>query len=201
MRKKYLLWLTGLLLVFALPVSAASVYQIDPVHSSVTFSVRHMVISNVKGQFTKFSGVINLDEEDITRSSVEVTIDAASIDTGNEDRDKHLRSADFLDVEKYPAITFKSKKIVKTGENTFDVIGDLTIRGITREVRLPVQFFGKVVDPWGNERIGAHAELTINRHDFGVSWSKTLEGGGLVVGNDVHIEINVEAVKQKPAEK
>ncbi len=186
--------------LFALtsPASAASVYQIDPVHTSITFSVRHMVISNVKGQFTKFKGTITLDENDLTQSKVNVTIDAASINTGNEKRDADLRSENFLDVKKYPTITFKSKTIEKTGENTYRLIGDLTLHGVTREVQIPVTFHGIINDPWGNRRLGAHAAVTINRQDFGISWSKTLEGGGLVVGNDVHIDINLEAVKLKP---
>ena len=198
--RKWLSFLTiaTLLFALALPASAATVYQIDPVHTSITFSIRHLVISNVKGRFTKFKGTITLDENDLTRSKVDVTIDAASINTGNEKRDEDLRSENFLDVKKYPTITFKSKSIEKTGENTYLLVGDLTIHGVTREVRIPVTFHGIIKDPWGYQRLGAHAAVTINRQDFGISWNKTLEGGGLVVGNDVHIDINLEAVKLKP---
>lgn len=175
---------------------AADKYQIDPVHSTIGFSVKHLVISNVKGNFTDFSGVIYLDDKDVKNSRVEVTIKAASINTRNEKRDTHLKSPDFLDVEKYPEITFKSKKIEMT-DNGYLIVGDLTIKGTTKEVSFPFTYFGPINDPWGNQRIGVQASLTINRQDFGVSWNKTLDNGGLVVGNDVNIEINIEAVKVK----
>lgn len=173
---------------------AADTYQIDPAHTNVGFGVRHLVLSKVKGNFKEFAGTIVYDEEDITRSSVNVTIQAASINTENAKRDKHLRSPDFLDAEKFPTLTFKSKRIEKS-QNGIVAVGDLTIHGVTREVALPFTLLGKVVDPWGNTRIGAEASLTINRHDYGVSWSQKMDSGGLVVGDDVEIELSVEAIK------
>ncbi|MDQ7053998.1 MAG: YceI family protein [candidate division KSB1 bacterium] len=193
-KKSLTVVILGLLLVGT--ALSADRYQIDPVHSSIAFSVRHMVINKVKGNFKEFTGTILYDEKDISKSSVSVTIQAASIDTDNSKRDDHLRSADFFDVQKYPTITFKSKRIVKEGDG-YVAIGDLTMHGVTREVRIPFQILGKVVDPWGNTRIGVEASLILNRHDFGISWSKTLDNGGLVVGNEVMIELNIEAIKQK----
>lgn len=173
---------------------AADTYQIDPAHTSIGFAVRHLVLSKVKGNFKEFAGSIVYDEEDITRSSVDVTIQADSINTENAKRDKHLRSPDFLDAEKFPTLTFKSKRIEKRPDGLV-AVGDLTIHGVTREVAMPFTILGKVVDPWGDTRIGAEASLTINRHDYGVSWSKRMDSGGLVVGDDVEIEISVEAIK------
>lgn len=174
-------------------VSAEEKYQIDTVHSSVAFSVRHMVISDVKGEFNKFSGTIMFDKDNVGNSSVNVTIDAASIDTDNEKRDGHLKSADFFDVQNHPNITFVSKN-VKKGDDGYIAVGDLTIRGVTKEVGIPFTVAGPIIDSGGNKRIGANGELTINRQDFGVSWSRTLDNGGLVVGEDVKISLDVEAV-------
>ena len=190
--------LTAVILGLLLAGTALSAdrYQIDPVHSSIAFSVRHMVINKVKGNFKEFSGTIYYDENDITQSSVEVTIKTASINTENPKRDAHLRSPDFFDAANYPEITFRSKRIVKEGDH-YVAIGDLTMRGVTREIRIPFEITGKVTDPWGNTRFGVEASLTLNRHDYGISWSKTLDNGGLVVGNEVKIELNIEAVKQK----
>jgi polyisoprenoid-binding protein YceI len=178
------------------PVAAlgADRYVIDPVHTSVGFAVRHLVISKVRGNFKEFSGTIVYDEQDITRSSVDVTINSASINTENVKRDRHLRSPDFLDAGRFPTLTFTSKRIEERGDGHV-AVGDLTIRGVTREVALPFTLNGKIVDPWGKTRIGAEAELTINRHDFGVSWSERMDSGGLVVGNEVKITISVEAIK------
>jgi polyisoprenoid-binding protein YceI len=183
------------LLAFAGTALSADTYKIDTVHSYVGFSVRHMVLANVKGEFTDFSGTIVYDEADITKSSVEVTIKAASINTGNEKRDADLRSENFFEVEKYPLITFKSKRIEKKGDG-YVMVGDLTMHGVTREVSFPFKFLGKIKDPWGNTRIGAEASLVIDRRDFGLKYDKRLDAGGLVVGNEVKIELNVEAVKQ-----
>ncbi|NIM18860.1 MAG: polyisoprenoid-binding protein [Candidatus Latescibacteria bacterium] len=174
---------------------AADKYVIDASHTSTEFSVRHLVISNVKGNFSDISGVIMYDENDATKSSVDVTIKVASINTNNEKRDDHLRSLEFFDAEKYPEITFKSKKIEKTDDG-LKLVGTLTIRGVSKEVAFPFELTGKITDPWKNVRIGAEANLKINRQDFGVSWNNVMEGGGLVVGNDVKITINLEAVKQ-----
>lgn len=193
--KKTLLFPVLLLLMVGL-VFPAEKYEIDTVHSSVGFSVRHMVISDVKGEFNTLSGTIMFDKGDIANSSVNVTIDAASIDTDNEKRDGHLKSPDFLAVEEHPEITFASKSIRKTDDG-YVAVGDLTLRGVTKEVSIPFTVAGPITDSYGNQRIGANGELTIDRHDFGVSWSQTLDNGGLVVGNEVKISLDVEAVKPK----
>jgi polyisoprenoid-binding protein YceI len=173
---------------------SADRYEIDPAHTNIGFAVRHLVISKVKGNFKEFSGTILYDEEDITRSSVDVTIKAASINTEHHKRDKHLRSPDFLDVARFPSLSFKSKRIEKRADG-YVAVGTLTIHGVSKEVALPFALIGKVKDPWGNTRLGAEARMTINRHDFGVSWSKTMDNGGLVVGNEVEIDITIEAIK------
>ncbi|HKY31041.1 MAG TPA: YceI family protein [Candidatus Polarisedimenticolia bacterium] len=186
--------------LFALAVlpAAADVWDIDPAHSSAVFKVRHLAVANVSGGFGKVAGVLNLDESDVTKSTVEAVIEAASIDSGHEGRDKHLKSAEFFDVEKFPTITFKSKKVEKAGEGMLKVLGDLTIRGVTKEVILNVEGpLAPVKDPWGNTKSGASATTKINRQDFGLTWGPVMEGGGLVVGNDVSITIDVELVKKK----
>lgn len=175
---------------------SADNYVIDPVHSTVGFAVRHLVISNVKGKFKEFSGTIAYDPQDITKSSVAVTIKAASIDTGDDDRDKHLRSADFLAADQYPEIKFVSKRIQKKGSG-YVCVGDLTIRGVTREVAIPFKITGTIKDPWGNTRLGAEGSLSINRQHYGVSWNRNLDAGGVVVGDTVNIELIVEAIKKK----
>jgi len=184
--------------LLTLPVSAAfsgEKYSIDAAHTTTEFAVRHMVISTVKGSFPDVSGEIVYDEEDITRSTVDVRIKVASVNTNNDKRDEHLRSPEFFDAEKYPEITFKSKKIEKNKEGHM-LTGILTIRDVSKEVTFPFELTGKVTDPWGSVRIGAEASLKINRQEFGVAWNKVLEGGGLVVGNDVKINISLEAVKK-----
>ena len=173
---------------------AGDKYEIDLAHSSVGFSAKHLVISNTKGQFKEFTGVIILDEKDISKSSVNVTIKTASISTANERRDNHLKSADFLDVEKHPEITFKSKSVMKTDDG-YRMVGNLTIHGVTKEVTIPFTLVGPV-EAMGT-RIGLEASLTIKRLDYGVSWSKTLDNGGLVVSNEVKITLEVEAIKAK----
>lgn len=188
--------ITAFFAAAALPVAAAE-YTIDSVHSSVGFEVEHMVVSMVRGSFQTFEGAIALDENDLTKSSVEVTIDAASIFTANEKRDDHLRSADFFDAENHPKITFKSGSIRKDGEG-YVAVGNLTIRGNTRLVELPFEIKGPIVDPWGNQRIGVQIEpVTIDRKEFGLMWSKALETGGLVVSDEVTIDLAVEAVAAK----
>jgi polyisoprenoid-binding protein YceI len=185
-----------LTLIPASSAFAADKYMIDASHTSTDFSVKHMVIANVKGGFADISGVIMYDEKDVSKSSVEVTIKTASINTNNEKRDDHLRSADFFDVEKHPDITFKSKSVNKTDDGMV-MVGTLTIKGISKEVSIPFEISGKVTDPWGSSRIGAEGKLKIDRRDYGLTWSKALETGGLVVGNDIKIELNVEAVMEK----
>lgn len=190
----------SLVIIFTLAVSAlafgADKYQIDVPHSSMGFSVKYLVVTNVKGEFTNFAGAILYDDKDITKSSVDVTIKAASINTHDEKRDNHLRSADFFDVENHPEITFKSKKILKDGDN-HTLVGDLTIRGVTKEVSFPFIVNGPIKDPWGNNRLAAQASLVINRQDFGVSWNKALDAGGWLVGDDVTINLEVQAIHAK----
>jgi len=186
----------------ALPASAAtSTWQIDPNHSSAQFAVRHLAISTVRGAFTKVSGTVQFDDRDIAKSTMDVTIDAASVDTRVADRDKDLRSDHFFDVEKYPTLTFKSTKVEQTEPGKLKVTGDLTIHGVTKQVVLDVE--GPtlpVKDPWGNQRVAANATTKLNRQDFGVKWNAKMDNGGWVVGDDVAITIDVELV-QKGAPK
>jgi polyisoprenoid-binding protein YceI len=170
-------------------------WDIDVAHSAIHFHVRHMVISKVHGRFAKWSGAIQLDTDDLGRSSVEVTIDAASIDTQVADRDAHLRSAEFLDVEKHPHLTFRSRRIEKAGAG-YRVVGDLELRGVTREVVLDAEFAGTGKDPWGYERAGFSAKGSLDRREFGLVWNAALEAGGVLVGDEVEISIEIEAVKQ-----
>ena len=175
---------------------SVTTWKIDPVHSGAEFKVKHMMISNVKGQFTGVSGTLSLDEADITRSKIEATIDVASIDTREAQRDAHLKSADFFDVEKFPTLSFKSTNIARRGEGELDVEGDLTIHGVTRKVKFAVEgptAPGK--DPWGNTRIGISATTKINRKDYGLTWNSTLETGGILVGEDITITLDVQFIK------
>ncbi len=173
-------------------------WDIDVSHSAVHFHVRHMVISKVHGRFARWSGTIQLDEQDLTRSSVDVRIDAASIDTQVADRDAHLRSPDFLDVATYPEIAVRSRRIEKAGDG-YRVVGDLSIRGVTREVALLAEYAGTGKDPWGNLRAGFSARTAIDRGDFGLRWNAALEAGGVLVGEKVEISIELEAVKKAAA--
>jgi polyisoprenoid-binding protein YceI len=170
-------------------------YKIDKSHSEAIFQVRHLV-TKVRGRFTDFEGAIEFNEADPEQSSVHFTINAASIDTAEPDRDKHLRSADFFDVEQHPQITFRSTRISKRGAETYDVTGTLTIRETSREVVLPVAHLGKAKDPWGGERLGFEAETTINRKDYGLTWNAALETGGFLVGDEVKISLQIQAVGQ-----
>lgn len=173
-----------------------TIYQIDSAHSSAQFTVRHMMISNVRGDFTKVSGSIAYDPADAANSTVEATIDAASIDTRDAQRDGHLKSADFFDVEKYPTLTFRSTAIA-ADHGEWKVTGDLTIHGVTRETVLRVEGpTPEAKDPWGNARIGATATAKINRKDFGLTWNAALEAGGVLVGDEIKIAIEVEAIRQ-----
>jgi polyisoprenoid-binding protein YceI len=172
-------------------------YQIDPAHSGAAFKVRHMMIAHVKGEFTKISGTVNFDEARPFDSQVDVSIDTASIHTREEKRDEHLRSADFFDVAKFPKITFKSQGIAAAGKDTYEVAGDLTIHGVIRTVGFLVDgVTPEVKDPWGGFRRGASASLTINRKEFGLIWNAPLDAGGWMIGDDVHITIDVELVRQ-----
>jgi len=191
----------GLAAVLSLPAGAAtSEWKIDPQHSSAQFSVRHMAISTVRGAFSKVTGTILLDDSDITKSTVDVTIDVSTVDTREPDRDKDLRSDKFFDVAHYPSITFKSKRVQQVATGKLKVTGDLTIRGTTKEVVLDVEGpTAPVKDPWGNVRTAVTATTKVNRQDFGVKWNATLDNGGVVVGDDVNITIDVEMIKQAPA--
>lgn len=170
----------------------ATTYQIDKAHSEATFQVRHL-LSKVRGRFSDFSGTIEIDHENPTNSAVSFTIQAASIDTNQPDRDAHLRSEDFFAADRYPTLTFVSRAITATGDGTFDVAGDLTIRGVTRRVVLPVSHLGQAKDPWGNQKIAFETETTINRKDFGLNWNAVLETGSFLVGDDVRVSISLQA--------
>ncbi|MCH8127794.1 YceI family protein [candidate division KSB1 bacterium] len=177
-------------------------WTFEPGHTAAEFRARHMMVTWVRGHFTDIHGSLEFDPIDPRKSSVEITIDASKIWTGDENRDGHLRSADFLDCENHPEITFKSNKVEQTGDNDYSVMGDLTLRGVTREVQMEVHYLGQWqtsfwvdgVDKGPKARAGFEATIKINRHDFGVSWNDTMDKGGLVVGNDVHIVIDAEAI-------
>ncbi|MGC1485206.1 MAG: YceI family protein [Candidatus Acidiferrum sp.] len=190
----------GLAAALSLPAAAASSdWQIDPMHSSAQFAVKHLAISTVRGAFTSVKGVVQLDDKDITKSTVDVTIDVNSVDTRVAARDKDLRSDHFFDAEHFPAITFKSTKVEQVAPGKLKVTGNLTIRGVTKEVVLDVDGpNGPVKDPWGNQRMAINATTKINRQDFGVKWNATMDNGGLVVGDEVAITIDAE-IFQKPA--
>ncbi len=185
-----------LAMMWSAVAGAAQEYTVDNSHTEVGFSVKHMVVATVRGQFNNFSGTIFFDENDLGKSSVEGVVKVASISTANEKRDEHLRSADFFDAAQYPDIVFKSKKFEKKGDG-YVVYGDLTMRGVTKEIALDFTITGKITDPWGNERVGLEASGKINRMDFGVSWNKTIEAGGLVVSEEVKINILAELIKKK----
>jgi polyisoprenoid-binding protein YceI len=176
--------------------STTTTWSIDPAHSVAEFKVKHMMITNVKGQFSKVSGVLVRDESDPANDRVEATIEAASIETRDEQRDGHLKSVDFLHIEKFPTLHFKSTDINVVGEGELSVAGDLTIRGVTRKVRFAVEGpTPPAKDPWGNTRIGVSATTKINRKDFGLTWNAALETGGILVGDEVTITLDVEFVK------
>jgi polyisoprenoid-binding protein YceI len=174
-------------------------WQIDPVHSHIQFSARHLMISTVRGRFEKFSGTIEFDETDPTHGTVEIQVDVASVNTGVAQRDDHLRSADFFEVDKYPTMTFKSKRIEKVGDGHGRIIGDLTIKGITNEVVLEAEYAGTVKTPWGATSAGASATTKINRKDWGLTYNMALETGGFAVGDEIKIEIELELIKQEQA--
>ena len=188
-------------LALAIPAFAdeAAKWNIDPSHTSAGFAVRHMMVSTVRGSFGGVKGSATFDGKDLAKLTLEASIDATTIDTGNADRDKHLKSADFFDVEKFPTLTFKSKRAEKAGEGKLKLTGDLTIHGVTKEVVLDVDGPSAAVkDPWGMTRIGATASTRIKRSDFGLTWNKVIEAGGVAVGDEVTITIDVELVKEQP---
>jgi polyisoprenoid-binding protein YceI len=175
-------------------------WEIDSSHSSVHFSVRHLVIAKVRGTFGRWTGTVHVPGGDFSKATVAVTIDASSIDTGVAARDAHLKSADFFDVAEYPELRFVGKRVQPRGDGDLDVVGDLTIKGITREVVLRVEQNGEARDPWGNQRAAFSAKTTIDRKDFGLTWNQALETGGVVVGDRVDIEAEIQAVKQVAAQ-
>ena len=179
-----------------LPQTSSTTWNIDPAHSLAEFKVKHMMIANVKGQFSKVSGALSLDEADLAKSRVEATIEAASIQTRDEQRDAHLKSADFFDVEKFPTLHFKSKGISVVRDGELSVEGDLTIHGVTRKVRFAVEGpTPPTKDPWGNTRVAVSAITKIDRKDFGLTWNAALETGGILVGDEITITLEVEFVK------
>jgi polyisoprenoid-binding protein YceI len=188
-------------LMFALPSLAfASAWEIDGSHSSAGFSVKHMMVSNVNGSFNVKSGAVNVDDKDITKSTVEAVLDATTVNTGNAKRDEHLRKDDFFDTAKYPTITFKSTKVEKAGEGKLKVSGDLTMHGVTKPVVLDVTGPSKESkDPWGNTRTGVQATTKLNRKEFGLIYNSALETGGVAVGEEVTVNLDLSLVKKQPA--
>jgi len=171
-------------------------FDVDKSHSEVTFQVRHL-LTKVRGRFSDFSGTITYDEAHPENASVAIAIQAASIDTNEANRDTHLRSDDFFATDKYPTLEFTSTRIVPAGSDRFDVTGDLTIRGVTKRITVPVSVLGKAVDPWGNEKLGLETEFTVNRKEFGLLWNAALETGGFLVGDDVKIALSLQAAARK----
>ena len=187
-------------LLLVAPAFGADTYKIDAVHSEVGFKVRHFV-SRTSGRFTKFTGTIQVDEKNIQNSSVLVSIDVASINTDNANRDTHLKSADFFDAEKFPTITFKSTSVKEVSKGQLQVTGDFTMHGVTKSITIPITSLGGMASPFKDFRAGFEGSLKINRQDFGVKWNKTLDAGGTMLSDDVDISLAIEAVKQAPEAK
>lgn len=175
---------------------AISKWTVDAAHSAIDFSVKHMMISTVKGSFKNFEATVEADPQDLTTANLEFTIDVASIDTRNSDRDAHLKSADLFEIEKYPNLTFKATKVVKTDDNEYDVTGDVSMHGITRPETFKVTFEGQGKDPWGNEKVGFSAEGKLKRSDYGITYNAALETGGVLIGDQVKIFIEIQASKE-----
>ncbi|WP_028393572.1 YceI family protein [Bacillus cihuensis] len=171
-------------------------WAIDVSHSEVAFSVKHMMISKVKGSFNQFDAAIEADPADLTTANITFTVDVASVDTRSEDRDNHLRSADFFDVETYPTLTVTSKKITKTGDNEYELTGDVSLHGVTREETFQVTFEGEAKDPWGNDKAGFSGSGKVKRSDYGLTWNTALETGGVLVGDQITLNFDIQAVKQ-----
>jgi polyisoprenoid-binding protein YceI len=176
-------------------------WQIDNAHSSINFTVRHMMIANVRGEFENFSGTIDLDEQTPANTTVDVQIEAASINTRENRRDEHLRSSDFLNAAEYPYLTFKSKRVEVLDDSHARLIGDLTIRGVTHEVVLDTEYVGQAKSPWGTTSAGFNASTKINRKDWGLNWNQALETGGVLVGDEIKINIELELVKQEESQE
>ncbi len=192
---------SGLAALLSLPASSAtSAWQLDPAHSSAQFAVRHLAISTVRGAFSKVTGTVIFDDKDVSKSSVDVTIDVSTVDTREPNRDKDLMSDHFFDVAHYPTMTFKSKKVEQAGVGKLKITGDLTIHGVIKEVVLDVDGpTAAVKDPWGNQRAAVNATTKINRQDYGVKWNATMDNGGVVVGDDVSITIDAEMIQKGAA--
>lgn len=191
-------FLIGLSFALTANTASASLWEIDASHSSANFAVRHLMVSNVRGTLGKVTGTVELDEGNLAASTVNASIDVNGIDTNDAKRDEHLKAPDFLDAAKYPAVTFKSKSVAKVSDTKFNVVGDLTLHGVTKEVTLEVEGSPiPMTDPWGNQKLGGVAKTKINRQDFGIAFNKTLDNGGLVVGNDVEVTIDIELTKKK----
>ena len=178
------------------PAGGQQVWVLDPSHSQADFAVRHMMISTVRGRFRKMEGRLVGDPDQPEKAFVELSIDVQSIDTAEPQRDAHLRSADFFDAEHHPTLTFRSRRIERAGDGRYRVVGDLTMRGVTREVTADVTLEGRVKDPWGKERLGLSGETRINRKDWGLNWNALLEAGGVVVGDEVRISVQAEFVRE-----
>ena len=170
-------------------------WTLDPTHSSIEFSARHMLVAKVKGRFTEFNVEANVDPANISGSKATVIIDASTVNTRDDNRDGHLRSADFLDAENHPTIVFATKKIAPKGGSDYDITGDLTIRGVTKEVTFDGEIAGPAGDPWGNQRISISAETKVNRKDFGLNWNAAIEAGGFLVGDTITLQLDAELVK------
>jgi len=194
MKSRALMVLLGLSLA-AMPAVAADLYTVDKAHSQAAFQVKHF-LSKTGGRFNQFEGKIQLDDKHLENSTVEFKIDAASVDTDNEKRDAHLRTADFFDVENHPAVTFKSEKIRQVAKGKYEVTGTFSMRGVEKKLVVPVTYLGLVKDPWGGQRAGFSTQLTLNRKDFGMLWNKALDSGGYVLGDEVWVTVELEAVKQ-----
>ena len=192
-----LLWLGAMVWLPATVHAEPVRWNVDPDHSAIEFRVAHMVISKTTGRFMDYAGFIDMDAEAGTVKAIEATIKTGSVNTNHEKRDAHLRNTDFFDVEHYPTMTYKLKSYKKTGEG-YTAVGDLTLRGVTKEITLVGHYNGVTKDPWGNTRAGFNAEGKLNRKDFGMAWNKTLDNGGLVVGDEVQIRLDVECIKAKP---
>ena len=177
--------------------TATSTWTIDPAHSSAEFAVKHLMVSTFKGHFRSLEGTVHLDEANPANSSVAASVDVASVDTQTPDRDAHLRSDDFFNAERYPKMTFRSARVEPAGETNWKVTGELTVRDVTKEVVLDTEYEGRIVDPWGNERIGFTARTELSRKEFGVRWNAAIETGGVVVGDKVRISLNIEIVRRQ----
>ncbi|MGD8779758.1 MAG: YceI family protein [Ignavibacteria bacterium] len=194
--KSYKIFFSILFLAFFVKTGAQTEWQFDKSHSTIGFSVTHMVITDVEGKFADYSGIVITNGDNFESAKINFTAKVGSIDTENTDRDNHLKGADFFNAEKYPELTFVGKSMKKVSDNKYKLTGDMTIKGVTKEIKLGVQFNGTVKGPWGNTRAGFKISGELNRFDFGLEWSELLETGGLVVGKEVTLDINVELIKK-----